>query len=321
MSEQNGQNDLILVFGATGRATGTAAAVVTLLRERGRRVRTLVRHDDERAHSLREQGAEVVFGDFADRRTLVPALENVSAVQFTHPVAAGVIAAAANLVSAIREIGNDPHVVVCSMGTASEADSPSGYGRAQYVADELITTSLHSAVALKFAAHFYEMVNVFFGHAIRESGQFASYHGDSPIQWMAGRDAAEVCVQALLDPQLFGAERTPLIPSAELMSHAEVAAMIGRETSQSISYRPLSEDEWNQQLAILGEAADATTVQHLSATTKMWREDGDRFRAMAETDPNRLSHLLGRPPISFADFIREHRGDFLAAVTSGDQTR
>lgn len=319
MSEQDGQSDVILVFGATGRATGTAAAVVTLLRERGRRVRTLVRHDDDRAQSLREQGAEVVFGDFADRRTLVPALENVGAVQFTHPVAAGVIGAAANLVSAIREVGSDPHVVVCSMGTASEADSPSGYGRDQYVADELITSMLRSAVALKFAAHFYEMVNVFFGSAIRETGQFASYHGDSPIQWMAGGDAAEVCVRALMDPQLFGAERTPLIPSAELMSHAEVAAVIGRETCQSISYQPLSEDEWNQQLAILGEVADTTTVQHLSATTKMWREDGDRFRAMAETDPDRLTHLLLRPPIRFADFIHEHRSDFLATVTSSGQ--
>src|SRR5882757_7315616 len=106
MSDQSG---VILVFGATGRATGTAASVVTLLRERGRNVRTLVRHDDERAESLREQGAEVVFGDFADRRTLVPALKDVSAVQFTHPVAAGVITAAANLVSAIHEVGTNPH--------------------------------------------------------------------------------------------------------------------------------------------------------------------------------------------------------------------
>jgi len=146
------QSDVILVFGATGRATGTAAAVARSLLERGQTVRTLVRHDDERARSLREQGAEVVFGDFADRRTLVPALNDVRAVQFTYPVAAGVIAAAANVVSAIREVGNDPHVVVCSMGTASEADSPSGYGRDQFVADELITTSLPGAVALKFAA-------------------------------------------------------------------------------------------------------------------------------------------------------------------------
>lgn len=312
MSNQNG---VILVFGATGRATGTAASVVSLLRERGRNVRALVRHDDERAQSLREQGAEVVLGDFADRRTLVPALIDVSAVQFTHPVAAGVITAAANLVSAIREVGNDPHVVVCSMGTASEADSPSGYARAQYVADELITSSLRSAVALKFAAHFYEIVNLFHGYAIRETGAFASYHGDAPIQWMAGLDAAEVCVRALLNPDLFGTERTPLIPSAVLMNHSEVAQMIGEETARPISYHPLSESEWNEQLAMLGEAADATTVQHLSATTKMWREDGDRFRAMAETDAGRLAELLGRPPISFTDFIHDHRADFLGSHT------
>jgi uncharacterized protein YbjT (DUF2867 family) len=312
MSNQDG---VILVFGATGRGAGTAASVVSLLRERGRDVRALVRYDDERAQSLRNQGVEVVFGDFGDRRTLVPALNDVSAVQFTHPVAAGVITAAANLVSAIREVGNDPHVVVCSMGTASEADSPSDYGRAQYVADELITSSLRSAVALRFAAHFYEIVNMFYGSAIRETGAFASFHGDAPIQWMAGRDVAEVCVRALLDPRLFGTERTPLIPSAVQMSHSEVARLIGKETARPVTYSSMSETEWNEQLAMLGAHADATTVQHLSATSKRWRADGQRFRGMAETDAGRLAELLGRPPVGFADFIHEHRDDFLDSQT------
>lgn len=307
MSSHSG---VILVFGATGRAAGTAAAVVRLLSEAGHNVRALVRNDDERTHWLREQGAEIVFGDFADRRTLVPALVDVTAVQFTHPVSAGILPAAANLVSAIREVGSNPHVVVCSMGTAIEADSPSGYARAQYVADELITTSLRSAVALKFAAHFYEMINVFYGETIRSTGGFASYHGDAPIQWLAGLDAAEICVRALLNPQLFGDDRTPLIPSAALMSNGEVADLISAATSRSIGYRSLSEREWNEQLTKLGEAADSTTVQHLAATTKMWREDGDRFRSLARTDTERLADLLGRPPLSFADFIHEHRDDF-----------
>lgn len=310
-----GQSDVILVFGATGRATGTAAGVARLLREQKKKVRALVRRDDERAQLLRDSGVEVVFGDFADRRTLVPALKDVGSVQFTYPVAAGVIAAAANLVSAIREVGNDPHVVVCSMGTASEGHSPSGYARDQYVADELITTSLRSAVALKFATHFYEMVDVFYGDTIRATGEFASYHGDSPIQWMAGHDASEICVRALLDPQLFGADRTPLIPSAVLLSHSEVARILSEEISRSITYHSLPESDWKDRLAMLSKQADAATVQHLSATTKMWREDGSRFRAMAETNPDQLAELLHRPPTSFTDFIHEHRADFLGSRT------
>lgn len=312
----NDQDGVILVFGATGRATGTAAAVVDLLRQRGRTVRTLVRRDDERAESLRGQGAEVVFGDFADRRTLVPALRDVSAVQFTHPVAAGVISAAANVVSAIREVGNNPHVVVCSMGTARRADSPSGYGRDQYVADELITSALPSAVALKFAAQFYEMVSIFYGEAIRGSGQFASYHGDSAISWIAGRDAAAICVRALLNPHLFGTDRTPLIPSAAMLTNSEIAEVISEEVSRPITYRAQTESEWAEQLAVLSEHADAVTVQHLAAITKMWREDGDRIRAMAPTDAQRLAELLLRPPISFTDFIHDHRADFLGSHTA-----
>ena len=67
----------ILVTGATGRRGGTGRAVARALRERAMPVRALVRTQDKSAEALRELGSEIIFGDFADYRSLVAALDGV----------------------------------------------------------------------------------------------------------------------------------------------------------------------------------------------------------------------------------------------------
>ena len=119
----------ILVIGATGRHGGTGATVVDRLLARGRPVRAMVRTDDDRAAELRRRGATTVIADLHDRASLVAAATGVSAVYFTYPVAAGIIPAAANLASVLRDIGSTAHLVVMSM-VASSVDSPSRLGQA-----------------------------------------------------------------------------------------------------------------------------------------------------------------------------------------------
>jgi uncharacterized protein YbjT (DUF2867 family) len=53
---------LILVTGAGGIG-GVGGKVVALLRQRGRAVRAMVHHDDDRADALQALGADVVVGD------------------------------------------------------------------------------------------------------------------------------------------------------------------------------------------------------------------------------------------------------------------
>ena len=54
---------LILVTGAGGGVGGVGGKVVALLRQRGRAVRAMAHHDDDRADALRALGADVVVGD------------------------------------------------------------------------------------------------------------------------------------------------------------------------------------------------------------------------------------------------------------------
>ena len=51
---------LILVTGAGGGVGGVGGKVVALLRQRGRAVRAMAHHDDDRAGALRALGADTV---------------------------------------------------------------------------------------------------------------------------------------------------------------------------------------------------------------------------------------------------------------------
>jgi uncharacterized protein YbjT (DUF2867 family) len=83
----------VLVIGGTGGHGNTGATVVDRLIAEGRNVRVLTRTNNERVDALRHKGASVVIGDLHDRSTLPAAVDGVSAVYFTYPIAPGVIPA------------------------------------------------------------------------------------------------------------------------------------------------------------------------------------------------------------------------------------
>ncbi|MGX1908853.1 NmrA family NAD(P)-binding protein [Streptomyces phaeochromogenes] len=53
----------ILITGAAGEIGGVSRTMVDMPLEQGHPVRAFVRQDDERAHSLRQVGADVFVGD------------------------------------------------------------------------------------------------------------------------------------------------------------------------------------------------------------------------------------------------------------------
>ena len=90
----------ILVSGATGRTGG--AAIDTLLKL-GKSVRAYVRSDDERAAALRQRGVDIAVGDFTDIDDIRAAMEGISSAYFLHPIAPGILGAAAYFAQAAKE--------------------------------------------------------------------------------------------------------------------------------------------------------------------------------------------------------------------------
>jgi NAD(P)-dependent dehydrogenase (short-subunit alcohol dehydrogenase family) len=94
---------MILVTGATG---DRGRPTVKLLRERGHKVKALVRKDDERARTLRDQGADVVVGDMLDISSMRKAADGVSNAYFVYPMSEGQVEATAILLRSQESDGS-----------------------------------------------------------------------------------------------------------------------------------------------------------------------------------------------------------------------
>lgn len=301
--------DPILVIGATGRHGNTGEHLVRRLREEGRAVRVLARAFTERTDRLTELGAEVVRGDLFDRGSLVEALDGVDLAYFTYPIAAGVVPAAATYASAVREVGRNPRTVVMSMGPANPAH-PSGLGRAQWLAEEVMTWAGLDLLILRVAAVFHENLSVLHGPSIRRDGVFGNSFGDSEVAWIGGVDAADLAVAALLHPERFTGPVT-YPRGSERFSHADIAGLMSDVLGTPVRFTPLTEEQWRADLSALAEVDGADVVntamaQHISAVGAAIAQSGRAIPADAAT----LRELIGREPVGLRDYIAANREAF-----------
>jgi uncharacterized protein YbjT (DUF2867 family) len=309
----NSDQETVLVIGATGRHGGTGARVVERLQAAGRLVRALVRSDDERAERLRQSGVQTLVGDLHDRRTLLPALDGVDSVYVAYPVAAGIVDALANVASVIRELGTSPHVVIMASG-AADPNSPSGIARAHALSEELLLQLGVNFTAVRGSAFFYENVLVLHAYAIRQIGVFANSFGESRPAWISGTDVADLCASALLDPQSHA--DTPIVypPGHELLSQQEIADIVSEETGREVRYQHITADEWSRQLqAASGGLPNHSMIEHITTNAAMCENDTTILRK--DIDPSALEAASGRPPLTFRNFVRQHRAAF-GAVTA-----
>lgn len=305
---------LVLVIGAGGHG-GTGLRVVEQLLAHGRAVRLFLRSRGAHVDALEARGVQVVMGDLMDRRTLVDAVSGVDAVYFAYPIAAGAVAAASNLASVLRAEGVAPHLVVMSMGPAA-ADSPSALGRAQWVAEEVFTWAGLDPTVLRVAALFYENVVVLHGNEIRETRRFANSFGTAPAPWISGRDAADLAVAALVEPDRFAAAKVSYPPGAELLSHVQIAEVISAEIGSVVEFEPISARDWQRGLEDVSQSSGVVNdamAQHISAVGAQLSQ---RAGAAIVPDPRRLAEITGMEPQSFAEFVRENRGAFTSTGTS-----
>jgi uncharacterized protein YbjT (DUF2867 family) len=313
LDSSSSSHPTVLVIGATGRHGSTGTTVVDGLIAQGCDVRALTRTDDERAHALRQKGASTVIGDLHDRSTLPAAADGVSAVYFTYPIGPGVIPAAANLASVLVELGQWPHVVIMSMA-ASSHNHPSLLGRAQAVAEEILIWAGLNPTVLRIAALFHQNVLILHKESIRQHGVIANSFGAARAPWIGGQDAAELAVHHLLRPP----PPKPVVsypPGAEALSHAEIAEIISAQTGQKIEYRPIPHKQWCDMIETQADGdgpVNPAMAQHISIIGAGFA--GGKAPAV-RADPDALTTALGHPPTTFAEFVREHRDEFDAALT------
>lgn len=122
--------------------------------------------------------------------------------------------------------------------------------------------------------------------------------GDGRVPFIDTRDIAAVAAEVLLHPEAHAGKKYFLTGGAAV-GYADLAAALSEATCRTITYRPITMEEARARLAARG--VPAATVEAMLAIAAYQRDGGPT----ATVSPN-VERLLGRPPRTIHDFVRDY---------------
>ncbi|MFQ5610533.1 MAG: SDR family oxidoreductase [Anaerolineae bacterium] len=282
----------ILVTGAAGK---TGQAVVRALARREAAVRALVRRP-EQAGSLQALGVqEVVVGDMRDPVDLAQAARGVRAIYHIcpnmHPDEVAIGQAA---MAAARQAGG-AHFVYHSVLHPQTETMPHHWQKLR-VEERLFESGLPYTI-LQPAAY---MQNVLAGwQQIVEAGRYRlPYAVETRLGMVDLEDVAAAAALVLTQAGHEGAIYE--LAGPEALTQTEVAAILSRHLGRPIRAETVARQVWEQDArqAGLGDYAVETLLKMFDYYERhgFWG------------NPNVLHWLLGRPPTTFAAFVRRVAG-------------
>lgn len=245
-------NKPILVIGGTGTQGGSVARE---LLSQGQKVRVLSRNTtSEAARIIAALGAEVVQGDMASPETLLPALENVTAVfsvQYADPADPMVeMNNASNLVSAAREAGVTQVIHTSAAGTDffpkwDRFPDISWYLDHKYAVEELFRnggfkycTILHPCW---FMENFTPPLSGLMAPQLKVGRLYGAVAPDALVKMNSGEDTARLAALAFENPEKFSGR--DLNVASDELSWAEVADTLSKATGKNVNYQQVSRKE------------------------------------------------------------------------------
>ena len=233
---------LILVLGATGQQGGSVAAA---LLKAGWPVRALVRDPAApKAVALRQAGAQLVQGDFADPASLRAAMRGVYGVFSVQPSSPGGTVSDDDEVrfgSAIADVAVDSgvrHLVYSSGGAVG--DTPTGMGHFDSKARiEAHIRALPLTATIIRPVAFMEML-VMPGFGL-DQGQFNFFaQPDAPVQLLAVEDIGKFVAAIFADVTRFGGQTLEIASGAT--TGRQLEALFTDMAGRRITYARLTDD-------------------------------------------------------------------------------
>ncbi len=258
--------------------------LVRLLQQGGATLR-LGAHSVEKARAA-FPGLEVVRLDHTEPATHAAAVQGVDALYLASP---GDFPSAPEkaLVDAARKAGVKKVVKLSAMGV-EQSDNPLRQVEEHIRASGLAFTFLHPT---------WFMQNFTTGMAgALKSGTLAEPAADARTAFIDTRDIAAVAARALLEPGHEG--QTYTLTGPQLLSRAEVASAVGREIGRTIAYLPVTDEQFRAAVKGMLTPSYTELLSHLYAAVRAGHTS-------VTTDT--VQKVLGRAPISFAQFVKDHR--------------
>lgn len=296
--------ETILVTGAAGGVGSTAHTALAILLEQGHPVRAMVRKLDARADKLRDMGAEVVVADMLDIISVRAAMQGCSVVYFTMSISPNYLEAATNVAVAAKSLGVKAFVNLSQMTVSqmSETETTSSPQQKQHwLAEQMLRWSGLSVVYLRPTAFFDGMFLVQGAKGIRDDNVIRLPFADGKTALIAGADVGAAAAAVLANPEphigkiydLTGPQSLTMTQYAQ-----EFSSALGR----TIKYVSVPPQIWE---AKLQEAQlPAHLIAHLNTMGQLHRDN--RYDRMTDS----FQQLVGRAPISAAEFARRHADVF-----------
>lgn len=244
------------------------------------------------AHALEETarafpGLEVARFDLNDAASVEAAVRGVDAVYLAapgdFPPEPG-----KRLVDAAKRAGAKKVVLLSAMGVDAAPQSP------------LRQVELHleeSGLEWTVLRPTWFMQNFSTSHARSiGAGALAEPAADQKTAFIDARDIAAVAAKALLEGGHAG--KTYTLTGPELLSRADVAAALSRELGRPVAYQPLTDEQFR---AAMKPHLPASYLELLSTLYAGVRQ------GWTERQTDDVQRVLGRAPIGFAQFVKDHR--------------
>jgi NAD(P)H dehydrogenase (quinone) len=287
----------ILVSGATGR---TGGAAIDELLKMGRGVRAYVRSDDERAAALRQRGVDIAVGDFTDIDDIRAAMEGIRSAYFLHPLAPGIIGAAAYFAQAAKEAG--VQAIVNMSQISARRESTSHAAQDHWISERVFDWSGVPTTHLRPTFFADWLVYPHFAKEIwaKKKIEFPFENGrHAPI---ATDDQGRVIAHILAHPEGHEGKVYTLHGPVE-MNHTEIAAVMSEVLGAKIEYAPTSIEEFKEKMEQLYKFPPFL-VQHLVEVAQNYREG--IFAGANDV----VEKITGTPALSVAAFIDKYRSAF-----------
>jgi uncharacterized protein YbjT (DUF2867 family) len=139
--------------------------------------------------------------------------------------------------------------------------------------------------------------------SVRARGVIESPIGEGRVPFIDARDIAAVAAEALLHPEVHAGRRY-FLTGGEAVGYADLAAAISEATGRTVAYRPISMEEARARMETQG--LSAYFIESTLAIAAYQKEGGPT--AMVS---DKVERVLGRPPRTIRDFVRDHIAAFL----------
>ncbi|WP_413993372.1 NmrA family NAD(P)-binding protein [Labrys okinawensis] len=287
----------ILVSGGTGR---TGGAAIDELLKMGRRVRAYVRSEDERAAALRQRGVEIAIGDFTNIDAIRAAMEGVRSAYFLHPIAPGIIGAAAYFAQAAKEAGVS--AIVNMSQISARRESASHAAQDHWISERVFDWSGVATTHLRPTFFADWLVYPHFAREIwaKKKIEFPFENGrHAPI---ASGDQGRVIAHILANPQAHAGKTYTLHGPVE-MNHTQIAAVMSDVLNTKIEYAPISIEAFQSKMETLYKFPPFLT-QHLVEVAQNYRN------GIFSGTNDVVEKVTGKPALSVEQFIALNRAVF-----------